>query len=611
MKKAVLNKNKEKFNLFFIPIILVLTVVPLLVRLAVIEIDYDTFNIFGKSPQTDMFSQYKALFLLICVVLMILVSATFFKRLVQKKEFHTTIYLISSVVFIFFAFLSAIFSNNKEVAFQGLFSHAEGFITIVCYIAIFLYTIFVFKETNNYTYIILPLVLVVGLNAMIGIFQYIGQDIYNTQFGVHLVVPNKYINADTNFNQAYASGKMNGTFSHYNYMGSFAAMMIPLFTVLTIFEKHTRNKMVLGISALLSCLLLFGSTSRAGIIGLLATGAFTFIIFLKKIIKGWETVTIIVGALAVMIVGLNIATNGGIFERVPALINDGLSIFSNTKNFDYKDHIPVRDVQHKNDNILITSQSDVLEVSYNGKELVFKDSQNNLVNYTQNNNVYIIQNKSFEGYSFKIGGKSESSTRYETIIFLCNEAPLFSFNISETNNLHLANPFNFQNIELQDPPHIGFAGREKIGSMRGYIWSRTLPLLKNNMIIGCGPDNFIFKFPQNDFLGKYYAYETTNMVVDKPHNLFLQIFVNNGGIAFLAFMTIIITYIIDCLKLYAIKKHYSNEQGLGIASFLAVIGYLFAGLFNDSAVSVSPIFWIVFGAGVAINTINRNKLKVS
>ena len=44
---------------------------------------------------------------------------------------------------------------------------------------------------------------------------------------------------------------------------------------------------------------------------------------------------------------------------------------------------------------------------------------------------------------------------------------------------------------------------------------------------------------------------------------------------------------------------------MGAAVMLGIIGYLAAGLFNDSVVHVAPVFWILLGTGVALNTINR------
>ena len=65
----------------------------------------------------------------------------------------------------------------------------------------------------------------------------------------------------------------------------------------------------------------------------------------------------------------------------------------------------------------------------------------------------------------------------------------------------------------------------------------------------------------------------------------------------------------DCFRLYALKKNYRAEQIYGIAIMLGVVGYLAAGIFNDSVVSVAPVFWILLGTGVALNTINRRTDK--
>ena len=46
-----------------------------------------------------------------------------------------------------------------------------------------------------------------------------------------------------------------------------------------------------------------------------------------------------------------------------------------------------------------------------------------------------------------------------------------------------------------------FDGKEKMGSARIYNWSRTIPLLKDTLLVGFGPDTFSKVFPQNDFFG--------------------------------------------------------------------------------------------------------------
>ena len=108
-------------------------------------------------------------------------------------------------------------------------------------------------------------------------------------------------------------------------------------------------------------------------------------------------------------------------------------------------------------------------------------------------------------------------------------------------------------------------------------------------------------------LSKLYSYGTTQMIVDKPHNLYLQIGINHGVIALLAFVVMMLAYIIDSFKLYALRKEYNTQQLIGTAVSLAIIGYLGAGFFNDSIVSVAPIFWALFGVGIAVNCLNQKQ----
>ncbi|MBC2478453.1 O-antigen ligase family protein, partial [Clostridium beijerinckii] len=139
----------------------------------------------------------------------------------------------------------------------------------------------------------------------------------------------------------------------------------------------------------------------------------------------------------------------------------------------------------------------------------------------------------------------------------------------------------------------------------------SIPSLKNTIILGNGPDTFPFVFPQGELIAKYYALDTPNITVDKAHNLYLQMALNYGVIALLAFLIITITYLVDSFKLYAFKENYDldKQKMLGAITSLGVLGYLVTGFFNDSVVSVAPVFWIVFGVGVALNFMNRETLR--
>lgn len=590
--------KKKNINFFF-PISFILGIVPLIVRVSSTEADQNTLNIFGTAAKFDLFSQKKAFLLMVFSIILIVITAIFLKKIIKKTDKIVNSILILTGIFLFFTFLSAVFSQYRQVSFWGIYDRAEGFITISCYMIIFLYSIYTFKTTSDYKYVITPIFILVGINAFLGLFQYVGQDLIKSDLGGTIVGSN-------NLNLLYEKGKLYGTLFHYNYVGSFAAIVLPILFGLTLFEdEDIMHKITLGIASILSIWLLFGSTSRAGIIGIFVAAIFAIIIFGRLVLQKWKPLLIFFTTILATAIILNFATKGAIFERVPGLINDSFSVFNDTSNFDYREYTPVKDVKHTQKGVDVILQNETLKVSYENNSYVFKDSNDEVINYVKGDKVYTTTNEIFKNISFKFGKFVSSSIRNDGLLLNIDEKPIFMFNLKQDNSIHLVNLNSKKDIEIQFPETFGFKGKEKLGSMRGYIWARSIPLLKDNLILGSGPDTFVFRFPQNDLIGLYYAYGTPNTIVDKPHNLYLQIALNNGLIALFAFLSIMVIYIVDSIKLYALKSDYNKSQVFGSVTYLGIIGYLFAGIFNDSVISVAPVFWIILGVGIALNHMNR------
>jgi hypothetical protein len=155
----------------------------------------------------------------------------------------------------------------------------------------------------------------------------------------------------------------------------------------------------------------------------------------------------------------------------------------------------------------------------------------------------------------------------------------------------------------------GFAGRESFFSGRGYIWSRSIPLLKDTILLGYGPDNYLIYFPQHDSLGKFLYLYDQNMLVDKPHNIYLQLGINFGLVSLLLFLLFWSTYLIKSYRRYHGLKNLTASQAVGIACMVAVIAYLISGLVYDSNVSVSPVFWGLLGIGIACNNFKEVRVE--
>ncbi len=604
--KSLNNYFKENLTgkpIFLIPVSIILTIVPLIVHLKVVTLDEDTTKLYGNSLQTDLFSQEKASYLLYFSVLLFIIGIIFFKTIFQKKDKIVNLILMLVGIFWLFILLSAVFSEHKFYAFWGAYDRAEGLITLTCYMILLVYSIYTFRDTNNYEYIAMPILILIVVLSILGAFQYTGHDLINSKIGSFLVTGK----SGSKFALSFAKGKLYGTLYHYDYVGSFVAIVLPILVTLSIFEKKIVDKIILSIGSLLSLWLLFGSSSRAGLVGVAFSFIFAVILFGKSMIKKWKPILAGFFSIIILIIGLNALTKGSIFERIPSLLSDASIIFTDTSNLNYSDSTPIKDIKYVNGHSEVYLKDEVIKIYYENNNFIFKNSNDQNINYTENARVFTTNDSNFKNISFTFSKTSGSRAGF--LYLTLNGKNIFSFGLGQDGTIHLVNPSNNQNIDVAHPEVTQFLiGKEKLGSSRGYIWSRSIPLIKDHLILGSGPDTFPFDFPQNDYIGKYYAYDTPNMFVDKPHNLYLQIALNYGLIALIAFLSIIFIYIFDCIKLYAFKDHYNYPQVLGIANALGIIGYLFAGFFNDSVISVAPIFWIILGVGISINFINRKSL---
>ena len=162
-------------------------------------------------------------------------------------------------------------------------------------------------------------------------------------------------------------------------------------------------------------------------------------------------------------------------------------------------------------------------------------------------------------------------------------------------------------VDLNVPVEsFGFKGVERLGSNRGYIYSRSIPLLKKNIILGAGADNFVLEFPQQDIKSKLEFLGDPYVIIDKPHNMFLQTGINDGCIALLVMIALFVLYVAQTIKrIFTDNNKYLQAVRYGLMA--GCIAYMITGLTTDSVVSVAPVFWIMLGAGFGVNMIGIEK----
>jgi len=165
-------------------------------------------------------------------------------------------------------------------------------------------------------------------------------------------------------------------------------------------------------------------------------------------------------------------------------------------------------------------------------------------------------------------------------------------------------------LNLYDVPAVGWENNQEFGSGRGYIWSRTIPMLQETILLGHGADTYCIYFPHEDYVGKYNSgtfSSNIGIIVDKPHNMYFGAIVGTGGVSMMMLFLLWGFYLVQSFRIYFKEKYDSFIAYVGVGIFLGICGFLVSGLVNDSTVSVMPMFYGLLGTGISINMMLKGK----
>lgn len=583
-----------------IPLAFIVSIVPLIVYGKAMELTGDYFKYWtGSNQSLDFFSYYKALWIIVGTILALLLFAV--KLFSKNIKIQKNIIYIPMGIYSLLIILSTIFSDFKQMALWGFVERYEGMIILLCYMVILFITINLVNNKATVKAILIALICSAVIIGLIGIMQYLGHDFYKTMTGKKLILPANLQNMAAKLKFQFGDKIIYSSLYHYNYVGSYMAMLFPLTFTLTLLVKNKFYKVLLAIVTLLMFFNLILCHSRAGIIGGVVAMTVLIITLRKYLLKNWKiTISILIIAL-VGAIGFNTYSKGMLKDRIASLFTDAESLAKKS------DSVILKDVVSKDKTLEIVYSDKTLKIESNNGNIGFKDASDKVINSDINkqNGQVIFKDDKYKDFEINIQDLSTTSNKKYTMEV--NRANLKMPFMIYNDHFTFVNPKG-ESIELKPVEKWGFEGKETLGSSRGYIWSRSIPMLKHTIVLGNGPDTFVAKFPQQDYIGKLIAYYgNSSMLVDKPHNLYLQIGLNIGVLALVAFLIMVVIYFISSVKLY-FKNDFEDFFSIaGLAIFTAVFGYLGSGFFNDSVVSVAPVFWVLFGMGVAIN----NKLLYS
>jgi len=560
-----------------LPLMIILGVVPLIVRLKIIPtpigtLDYMAYPL-GEN-NFDFFSYYKAISI---VTLSTIGLILFF----IKKEVIKTKYYIPLIFMGIFANLSTVFSPFTSIVLKGVGDRYEGIFVWLSYLIITFLTINLAKTKKDIKILIGGAFVGVIIISIIGSFQFFGLDLFKSDFGRHLILPKKLWGIADTLNFKFDKYIIYSTYFNPNYGGSLMVMFL-FFGAMTFLSVKGK---LYNILAYLFYILVYinwiGCRSRAGFLA----GQFTLIFFIffyrKKIIKKIKKIILlIVTSLLIGIIMNSFSEN---------------SLGKKLYDIEFSKYNPMREIILNSPNdLLITTDKTKLNIILEKNKLNFQDENGKKLSSKLIDNKYRFIDSRYKKFEVEKIKDDYYNLTYER----------FSYPLILRDNSFKTIGFQGRISDIYMADRIRWMdGYETKGSSRIYIWSRTIPKLKQTGLLGGGPDTYSLIFPQEDNFGKRIAFGNPSMIVDKPHNLYLQLLINMGYLFFISFVVLVGSYLIHSIKIYRDKEFNSFYEVVGLTTALAISGYLAAGMFNDSAVSVAPYFWFFMGLGIAINRI--------
>ncbi|MCM1245004.1 MAG: O-antigen ligase family protein [Roseburia sp.] len=591
-------------------LVFVLSVVPLIVSAYHYEVKLNSYPWFSGSTTYDFFLYWKGQALLFLCGMIALYAAV--KAGITRKEIFGQTdrkYLIPLAVYFVMCLLSALFSEHRNMAIWGGYEQWEGMLIIGAYVFVCLAACGLVKgetETAVIRYGLLAGVLVL---SFLSVRQFMGEDFFRTPLG------NKVMNfmseKKLNFTFNFEKGRVYATLYNPNYVGSYVALVLPVVLSLVSFKKKVGaalRSLVAVLAAVWLMIMLAGSESVTGCIGIIAS-LLLFAVFMITNIKKHPVCAAVISVLCVGVFAGIVFTNKPVFEYGINKIKNPTPNHFFVKSMVSKEgllYITTKDDDVLRLNVYIENGSYMYEAAdEDGKAAgIYRDAETSRMKFTD---------ERFQEIEIYEKGIRADEKDYDAFVVATpSENKEYTVVLTTTNyeaaGLHqtvykMYNPFG-KIDDLREIKRIGFEDNQHFGSRRGYIWSRTFPLLGERLLLGSGPNTFVYEFPNDDYVGmRNVGYD--GATVTKPHNMYMQIFVQTGLLSLLAFLALYLFYFVECVRLYMKKTEYSAMEITGIGILLGTFGYLVTGLANDSTVAVAPLYWCLLGVGIAVNRYNR------
>lgn len=595
-------------NALLFPVMFVLGVLPLILRYHSYDSKLSGFSWHAENGKVlDFFLYYKGVWFLLASAVMLLLLVYYGVREKRQRRGVDLWLLIPVAVYAIFTLLSAVFSKQRYFAVHGVSDHFEGLFVHLGYCIAVLYAAYFLRTKEQLKAVINVWNVGILLLLLFGIFQLAGVDVINSKLMTWLMFPAKFWpKAGTLLNNVFEKGRVYVSLYNPNYVGTYVVLVFPVLLSVCLVSEKKWKKLVYFLEAVLLFLCLLGSGARSGLLALCVTVPLLLLLN-RGNLKEWKRQLLALAVLAVVFCGTFLGYNEWKNHSVTERLESGLFQEETQENTAQENTAQENGALEK-----IETLDDCIEITYGGETLRIeceKDADGRLSLILMDKD-----GKKVETEAGDEGGLRLLDDRFPFAVYQIDSNNILNFAVTiDGTDWVFSNQTGYKGYfylnrygkytKIENAKPVLFTDRyRRMFSGRGYIWGRSIPLLKDSIMIGSGPDTFTFRFPQRDYVGAKRA-AMSGAVVSKPHNMYLQIGIQNGCIALLAFLALYVIYAVRSLKLYWKRRERSRLSRMGAGFFVGITGYMLVGLVNDSMIVTAPLFWVVLGMGWAVNRI--------
>ena len=591
-KRVPARKNKFKNYidaLAAFPVVFVLAFIPLIVRLKIVD-----SNMVGSGYSYDFFSYWKVAALYAAGVIAVILAVWLIKKGELSFNKGVKIFAILTVAYVAMCFISSVFSEQRKIAFIGFPCQQEGFLTILAVSIVSVYAAFFINNEKRRELTINALYISSIAVFLIGILQFAGLDIIKSDFIKSFIIPTKYASLanDIVYPDAPSSSFRNTIYStlyNSNVFGTFAAMLFGLSLADSIHRSGLKKKALPLTVMSMAVFTLIGCYSRGAYLGAAVAAVTVVILSIKKIKMNLKETAVCVGCLVLAVIVAVFSGGGRVFDRLA------------TVDVSYQDTVTgvnarINDFKVNGNVLSVYFNKNELVIEKAGETLNFKDEKGNILtlDYSEKDEGYVINSEKYK--DFIVFASSDK-------LYIKKQNALLNFVIKD-NSFILAD-ISGSPADIEKPEALFFEGKERLASGRGYLWSRTIPLIKNTLFLGLGPDNFYYAFPQNDYMGKLKFMYSAYIPVDMAHSMYLQTAVETGVVSLLIFLVLILLFAFTKIRTIFSKPLEHESTRISVAAIAVTAAYMVCGIFTDANAITMMIFLPL--AGIFSNGSNLRK----